>query len=178
MEEIIDFFEIQHIQKSVVGSLPYGLRKPVELGRALALEPRLLLLDEPMTGMNQQEKEDMARFILDIHELQGCTVLLIEQDMRLALAVEHAIATLPRVAGVCVIGVPDETWGEAVKAVVEPKLGVELTRKAVIKAVTQRIARYKKPRLVEFVEALPRTPEGEIDHQAVIEAYGKAGTPA
>jgi branched-chain amino acid transport system ATP-binding protein len=85
VEEIIDFLEIEHIRKSIVGSLPYGLRKRVELGRALALEPRLLLLDEPMTGMNQEEKEDMARFILDIHEREGMTILLIEHDMGLVM---------------------------------------------------------------------------------------------
>jgi branched-chain amino acid transport system ATP-binding protein len=85
VEEIIDFLEIEHIRKSIVGSLPYGLRKRVELGRALALEPRLLLLDEPMTGMNQEEKEDMARFILDIHEREQMTILLIEHDMGLVM---------------------------------------------------------------------------------------------
>jgi branched-chain amino acid transport system ATP-binding protein len=85
VEEIIDFLEIEHIRKAIVGSLPYGLRKRVELGRALALEPSLLLLDEPMTGMNQEEKEDMARFILDIHEREGMTILLIEHDMGLVM---------------------------------------------------------------------------------------------
>ena len=94
VEEIIDFLEIQHIRKAIVGSLPYGLRKRVELGRALALEPRLLLLDEPMTGMNQEEKADMARFILDIHELQGCTVLLIEHDMGLVMDIADKIVVL------------------------------------------------------------------------------------
>jgi branched-chain amino acid transport system ATP-binding protein len=85
VEEIIDFLEIAHIRKAVVGSLPYGLRKRVELGRALALEPDLLLLDEPMAGMNAEEKEDMARFILDIHERQKTTIILIEHDMGLVL---------------------------------------------------------------------------------------------
>ncbi len=81
VEEIIDFLEINAIRQSVVGSLPYGLRKRIELGRALALEPKLLLLDEPMAGMNSEEKEDIARFILDIHEQRGITVVLIEHDI-------------------------------------------------------------------------------------------------
>jgi branched-chain amino acid transport system ATP-binding protein len=94
VEEIIDFLEIEHIRKAVVGALPHGLRKRVELGRALALEPRLLLLDEPMTGMNQEEKEDMARFVLDIHERQGMTVLLIEHDMGLVMDIADRIVVL------------------------------------------------------------------------------------
>ena len=81
VEDIIDFLEIEHIRKHVVGTLPYGLQKRVELGRALAVEPRLLLLDEPMAGMNLEEKEDMARFVLDINEERGVTVVLIEHDM-------------------------------------------------------------------------------------------------
>jgi branched-chain amino acid transport system ATP-binding protein len=94
VEEIIDFLEIEHIRKSVVGALPYGLRKRVELGRALALEPRLLLLDEPMAGMNIEEKEDMARFILDIHERRGVTILLIEHDMGLVMDIADRIIVL------------------------------------------------------------------------------------
>lgn len=94
VEEIIDFLEMEHIRKAVVGTLPHGLRKRVELGRALAMEPRLLLLDEPMTGMNQEEKEDMARFILDIHELQGTTILLIEHDMGLVMDIADRAVVL------------------------------------------------------------------------------------
>ena len=94
VEEIIDFLEIENIRKAIVGALPHGLRKRVELGRALALEPRLLLLDEPMTGMNVEEKEDMARFILDIHELQGTTVMLIEHDMGLVMDIADRIVVL------------------------------------------------------------------------------------
>jgi len=94
VEEIIDFLEIEHIRKAIVGSLPYGLRKRVELGRALALEPRLLLLDEPMTGMNQEEKEDMARFILDIHEREHMTILLIEHDMGLVMDIADRAVVL------------------------------------------------------------------------------------
>ena len=94
VEEIIDFLEIEHIRKATVGTLPYGLRKRVELGRALAMEPRLLLLDEPMTGMNQEEKEDMARFILDIHERHGKTILLIEHDMGLVMDIADRVVVL------------------------------------------------------------------------------------
>lgn len=94
VEEIIDFLEIQHVRKAIVGALPYGLRKRVDLGRALAMEPRLLLLDEPMTGMNQEEKEDMARFILDIHERHGKTILLIEHDMGLVMDIADRVVVL------------------------------------------------------------------------------------
>ncbi len=94
VEDIIDFLEMEHIRKSVVGTLSYGLRKRVELGRALALEPNLLLLDEPMAGMNVEEKEDMARFILDIHELQGTTIMLIEHDIGLVMDISHRIVVL------------------------------------------------------------------------------------
>ena len=94
VEQIIDFLEIAHIRKSVVGTLPYGLRKRVELGRALALDPQLLLLDEPMAGMNLEEKEDMARFILDIHELWGTTIVLIEHDMGLVMDISDSVVVL------------------------------------------------------------------------------------
>ena len=79
--EIIDFLEIEHLRGRSVGSLSYGLQKRVELARALAMRPRLLLLDEPIAGMNEEETEDMARFILDIREERGITVVLIEHDM-------------------------------------------------------------------------------------------------
>ncbi|MFK7802697.1 MAG: ABC transporter ATP-binding protein [Anaerolineae bacterium] len=94
VEEIIDFLEIEQIRKAVVGALPYGLRKRVELGRALALEPELLLLDEPMAGMNAEEKEDMARFVLDIHERRGVTVVLIEHDMGLVMDISDRIVVI------------------------------------------------------------------------------------
>lgn len=94
VEEIIDFLEIEQIRKAVVGALPYGLRKRVELGRALALEPDLLLLDEPMAGMNAEEKEDMARFVLDIHERRGITVVLIEHDMGLVMDISDRIVVI------------------------------------------------------------------------------------
>ena len=94
VEEIIRFLEIEHIRKAVVGALPHGLRKRVELGRALALEPRLLLLDEPMTGMNVEEKEDMARFILDVHELRRTTIVLIEHDMGFVMDIADRVVML------------------------------------------------------------------------------------
>ena len=94
VEELIDFLEIAHIRKTVVGALPYGLRKRVELGRALALEPKLLLLDEPMAGMNAEEKEDMARFILDIHARRGVTIILVEHDMTLVMDIADRIVVL------------------------------------------------------------------------------------
>jgi branched-chain amino acid transport system ATP-binding protein len=93
-EEIIDFLEIQHIRKVPVGRLPYGLQKRVELGRALAAEPKLLLLDEPMAGMNVEEKQDMSRFILDVNEQFGTTILLIEHDMGVVMDVSHYVVVL------------------------------------------------------------------------------------
>ena len=94
VEEVIDFLEIQNIRKVPVGALPYGLQKRVELGRALAAEPRLLLLDEPMTGMNLEEKEDMSRFILDANEQLGCTIALIEHDMGVVMDISDRLVVL------------------------------------------------------------------------------------
>ena len=94
VEEIIDFLEIEAIRKKTVGTLPYGLQKRVELGRALALEPKILLLDEPMAGMNVEEKEDMARFILDINEERGITVVLIEHDMGVVMDISEKVTVL------------------------------------------------------------------------------------
>ncbi len=94
VEEIIDFLEIQHIRKQVVANLPYGLRKRVDLGRALALEPKLLLLDEPMAGMNIEEKEDMARFIIDIFETRRIPIVLVEHDMDLVMDLAERIIVL------------------------------------------------------------------------------------
>jgi branched-chain amino acid transport system ATP-binding protein len=94
VEKIIDFLEIQHIRKVPVGQLPYGLQKRVELARALAMEPDLLLLDEPMAGMNLEEKEDMARFILDANEELGTTVALIEHDIGVVMDLSDRILVL------------------------------------------------------------------------------------
>ncbi|PHP66510.1 ABC transporter ATP-binding protein [Zhengella mangrovi] len=94
VEHIIDFLEIQHIRKTPVGRLPYGLQKRVELGRALAAEPALLLLDEPMAGMNLEEKEDMSRFILDVNDQFGTTIALIEHDMGVVMDISDRVVVL------------------------------------------------------------------------------------
>jgi branched-chain amino acid transport system ATP-binding protein len=94
VERVIDFLEINHIRKAPAGTLPYGLQKRVELGRALAAEPQLLLLDEPMAGMNLEEKEDMARFILDVNDEWGTTTILIEHDMGVVMDISHRVVVL------------------------------------------------------------------------------------
>jgi branched-chain amino acid transport system ATP-binding protein len=94
VEEIIDFLEIQHIRRTPVGKLPYGLQKRVELGRALAMEPSLLLLDEPMAGMNLEEKEDMSRFIIDVNRQRGTTIALIEHDMGVVMDLSDRVVVL------------------------------------------------------------------------------------
>ena len=94
VEEIIDFLEIEHIRRTPVGKLPYGLQKRVELGRALAMEPSLLLLDEPMAGMNLEEKEDMSRFILDVNRQRGTTIALIEHDMGVVMDLSDRVVVL------------------------------------------------------------------------------------
>ncbi len=93
-EEIIDFLQIEHIRKTPVGALPYGLQKRVELGRALAMEPELLLLDEPMAGMNLEEKEDMSRFIVEANRLRGATIALIEHDMAVVMDLSDRVVVL------------------------------------------------------------------------------------
>ncbi|WP_456315946.1 ABC transporter ATP-binding protein [Roseococcus pinisoli] len=94
VEDIIDFLEIQHIRKEPAGTLSYGLRKRVELARAIALKPRLILLDEPMAGMNLEEKEDMARFILELNQEWGMTVLMIEHDMGVVMDISSRVMVL------------------------------------------------------------------------------------
>jgi branched-chain amino acid transport system ATP-binding protein len=94
VERIIDFLEIEHIRKTPVGKLPYGLQKRVELGRALAMEPELLLLDEPMAGMNLEEKQDMCRFILDVNDQFGTTIALIEHDMGVVMDLSDRVVVL------------------------------------------------------------------------------------
>ena len=94
LEELIDFLEMQSIRKQLVGSLPYGMRKRVELGRALALEPKLLVLDEPFAGMTLEEKEDMVRFLKELHEAWGQTMILVEHDMSVVMSISQKIAVL------------------------------------------------------------------------------------
>ena len=94
VEEIIEFLEIEHIRKTPVGRLPYGLQKRVELGRALAAEPSILLLDEPMAGMNIEEKQDMCRYILDVNDHYGTTVVLIEHDMGVVMDISDRVVVL------------------------------------------------------------------------------------
>ena len=93
-EQIIDFLEIQHVRKTPVGRLPYGLQKRVELARALAAEPELLLLDEPMAGMNLEEKQDMCRFVLDVNDHYGTTIVLIEHDMGVVMDISERVVVL------------------------------------------------------------------------------------
>jgi len=120
-EHIIDFLEIQAIRKTPVGRLPYGLQKRVELARALAMEPELLLLDEPMAGMNVEEKEDMCRFVLDVNEEFGTTIALIEHDMGVVMDISDRVVVLDygrKLAD----GPPDEVRSD--EAVIKAYLGV------------------------------------------------------
>ena len=116
-----DFLEIQAIRRTPVGSLPYGLQKRVELGRALAAEPELLLLDEPMAGMSSEEKEDMSRFILHVNDEFETTIVLIEHDMSVVMDISDRVVVLDygRKIG---DGVPDEVRGN--KEVIDAYLGV------------------------------------------------------
>ena len=124
VEDIIDFLEIQSIRRTPVGKLPYGLQKRVELGRALAMEPELLLLDEPMAGMNIEEKQDMCRFILDINEQYGTTIVLIEHDMGVVMDLSERMIVLDYGRKIAE-GTPDEIRSN--QTVIDAYLGVAHT---------------------------------------------------
>ena len=96
VEDLLEFLKLEDLRKTPTGALSYGLQKRVELGRALALEPKLLLLDEPMGGMNQEEKEDMARYVLDVNEERGTTIILIEHDMGVVMDISTRVVVLDR----------------------------------------------------------------------------------
>jgi branched-chain amino acid transport system ATP-binding protein len=121
VEEVIEFLEIQHIRKTPVGRLPYGLQKRVELARAIAAEPTLLLLDEPMAGMNVEEKQDMCRFVLDVNEQYGTTIVLIEHDMGVVMDISDRVVVLDYGKKIG-DGTPDDVRGN--QAVIDAYLGV------------------------------------------------------
>ncbi len=121
VERVIDFLEIQAIRKTPAGRLPYGLQKRVELARALAAEPQLLLLDEPMAGMNVEEKEDMCRFVLDVHDEFGTTIALIEHDMSVVMDISDRVAVLDYGRKIAE-GAPDAVRAD--RAVIDAYLGL------------------------------------------------------
>ena len=127
VERIIDFLKLQDLRKQPTAALAYGLRKRVELGRALAVEPRVLLLDEPMGGMNQDEKEDMARYILDVNQERGVTVVLIEHDMGVVMDISDHVVVLDRGRRIAA-GTPEEVQRDP--AVIQAYLGTSRSERA------------------------------------------------
>jgi branched-chain amino acid transport system ATP-binding protein len=121
VEQIVDFLRLESVRKIPVGRLPYGVQKRVELGRALAAEPELLLLDEPMAGMNLEEKEDMCRFVLDVNEEFGTTIVLIEHDMGVVMDISDRVTVLDY-GRLLAVGPPEEV--RANQAVIDAYLGV------------------------------------------------------
>jgi branched-chain amino acid transport system ATP-binding protein len=121
VEEIIDFLRLESVRKTPVGRLPYGVQKRVELGRALAAEPELLLLDEPMAGMNLEEKEDMCRFVLDVNEELGTTIVLIEHDMGVVMDISDRVTVLDY-GRLLAVGSPDKVRTD--QTVIDAYLGV------------------------------------------------------
>ena len=142
VENIIDFLEIQAYRKTPVGRLPYGLQKRVDLGRALAMEPRLLLLDEPMAGMNIEEKQDMSRFILDVNDEFGTTIVLIEHDMGVVMDISDRVVVLDYGKKIG-DGKPDEV--RANEDVIRAYLGVGGEAASANDAVTQATAPAPNP---------------------------------
>lgn len=129
--DVIDFLELDHIRNAPVAILPYGLQKRVELGRALAMQPNLLLLDEPVAGMNREETEDMARFILDIQERWGTTILLVEHDMGMVMDLANQVVVL-NFGRQIASGSPDSVQHNP--AVIEAYLGTKTTQEASLQA--------------------------------------------
>lgn len=129
--DVIDFLELDHIRNAPVAILPYGLQKRVELGRALAMQPNVLLLDEPVAGMNREETEDMARFILDIQERWGTTILLVEHDMGMVMDLANQVVVL-NFGRQIASGSPDSVQHNP--AVIEAYLGTKATQEASLQA--------------------------------------------